>query len=239
MIKAILFDLDGTLLPMDQEAFTKAYFHHLANFMKPLGFDGKQLVETIVQGTLDMVKNDGKHTNETVFWHSFQNVYGVEKSEQAKVRMELFYGECFHETKQFCAYQPLARKAIDTARETGARIVLATNPIFPKVATAARIQWAGLDPKDFDLYTTYETSYFCKPNPRYYQSIADQLGVEARECMMIGNDVGEDMIAQSIDMKTFLLTDCLINQTNADITQYSKGSFQVLLDELKRLTKTA
>ena len=26
MIKTILFDLDGTLLPMDQDVFTKSYF---------------------------------------------------------------------------------------------------------------------------------------------------------------------------------------------------------------------
>ena len=26
MVKAVLFDLDGTLLPMDQDEFTKGYF---------------------------------------------------------------------------------------------------------------------------------------------------------------------------------------------------------------------
>ena len=28
-MKAILFDLDGTLLPMDQDLFTKTYFKYL------------------------------------------------------------------------------------------------------------------------------------------------------------------------------------------------------------------
>ena len=34
-IKAILFDLDGTLLPMDQNVFTKDYFGRLAAWMGP------------------------------------------------------------------------------------------------------------------------------------------------------------------------------------------------------------
>lgn len=35
MIKAILFDLDGTLLPMDQDEFTKGYFNLLAAKLAP------------------------------------------------------------------------------------------------------------------------------------------------------------------------------------------------------------
>lgn len=46
---------------------------------------------------------------------------------------------------------------------------------------------------------------------------------------MVGNDVGEDMIAQTLGMKVFLLTDCLINKEDTDISVYPHGSFDELL----------
>ncbi|MBQ7839810.1 MAG: HAD family hydrolase, partial [Lachnospiraceae bacterium] len=112
---------------------------------------------------------------------------------------------------------------------------LATNPLFPAIATQSRAKWAGLDPEDFALITTYENSYHCKPNPDYYQEIMDKLKVKPEECMMVGNDVSEDMIARELGMKVFLLTDCLINKDGADISQYPNGSFPELLDYIRSL----
>ena len=37
MVKAVLFDLDGTLLPMDQDEFTKGYFKLLVGFVRIRG----------------------------------------------------------------------------------------------------------------------------------------------------------------------------------------------------------
>lgn len=45
---------------------------------------------------------------------------------------------------------------------------------------------------------------------------------------MVGNDVKEDMIAESLGMKVFLLTDCLINREGQDISRYRHGSFDCL-----------
>ena len=59
MIDTILFDLDGTLLPMDQDAFTEYYFKLLAGKMAPLGYEPKQLIAAVWDGTKAMVKNDG------------------------------------------------------------------------------------------------------------------------------------------------------------------------------------
>ena len=112
------------------------------------------------------------------------------------------------------------------------RIVLATNPLFPSIATESRMRWAGLAPDDFELYTTYENSSFCKPNPKYYEEILGKLGVSAEECLMVGNDVTEDMIAETLGMKVFLLTDCLINKENKDISAFVNGSFSELMEFL-------
>ena len=49
------------------------------------------------------------------------------------------------------------------------------------------------------------------------------------------NDVCEDMIARELGMHVFLLTDCLINKDNADISIYPNGNFDALLHYIKKL----
>ena len=75
-IKAVLFDLDGTLLPMDQDVFVKAYFSGIAAKLAPFGYEPKALIDAIWAGTVKMIKNDGRITNEEAFWNCFISVYG-------------------------------------------------------------------------------------------------------------------------------------------------------------------
>ena len=57
-ITTVLFDLDGTLLPMDQDLFTKGYFKLLAAKLAPYGYEPKQLIDAVWAGTAAMLKND-------------------------------------------------------------------------------------------------------------------------------------------------------------------------------------
>jgi FMN phosphatase YigB (HAD superfamily) len=57
-----------------------------------------------------------------------------------------------------------------------------------------------------------------------------QLSVSPDECLMVGNDVGEDMIASELGSSVFLLTDCLINKESVDISIYPNGNFDTLLN---------
>ena len=102
----------------------------------------------------------------------------------------------------------------------GYDVALATNPIFPSIATRKRISWTGLSYDDFSLVTTYENSSYCKPNLKYYEEILNKLGYKPEECLMVGNDVVEDMIAKKLGMKVFLLPNCLINKNNEVLKQY-------------------
>ncbi len=231
-IKAVLFDLDGTLLPMDQEEFAKAYFGGLAKKAAPYGYDAKELVKTIWEGTAAMVKNNGADTNENVFWKLFAEKYG-KASLKDKTVFDEFYLNEFEQIKAVCGFNPQAKVCVGKLKEAGFKTVLATNPIFPGVATEARMRWAGLNTDDFELYTTYENSRYCKPNPNYYRSIVDELGVSPEECLMVGNDVEEDMIAEALGMRVFLITDCLINKAGRDISRYPNGGFADLEAFLK------
>lgn len=228
MFNTILFDLDATLLPMDQDAFVKEYFKHLAEKLRPLGYDARELVDAIWSGTAAMVKNDGSCLNEDAFWSKFAEKFGEDRLADKPVFDE-FYTNEFEKARVRCWHNPAAAETVRALKAQGFRVALATNPIFPAVATERRISWTGLSPEDFELITTYENSRFCKPNPAYYTEIVAKLGVDPAECLMVGNDVTEDMVARELGMSVFLITDCIINRENKDISVYPHGSFPDLL----------
>lgn len=227
MIKNILFDLDGTLLPMDQEKFTRSYFRRLAAKLAPLGYEPEKLVDGIWQATYAVIKNDGSRTNEEMFWQQFAVIFGDRVFADRPVFDEYYRVE-FQGVKDDCGFNPAAAETVKRLKAAGCRVILATNPIFPSVATETRIRWAGLEPEDFELYTTYENSHYCKPNPLYYHEILDKLSLDAAESLMVGNDVEEDMVAKELGMSVFLLKDCLINKNEKDISAFPQGGFAEL-----------
>ncbi len=234
MITTILFDLDGTLLPMDQDVFLKAYLGGLTRKGAAHGYDAARMPRQIMAGTTAMIKNDGSHTNEEVFWDTFSAFYGRDAKEDIAI-FDDFYRNEFQQVQRACGFDPRAAEAIHEIKSLGYRVALATNPLFPAIATHSRTRWAGLNPDDFDLITTYEKSRHCKPNLDYYRDVMNTLGVKPEECVMVGNDVGEDMVAEKLGLKVFLLTDCLINKVGADIEAYPHGSFPELLDFVRKL----
>ena len=226
-IKTVMFDLDGTLLPMDQDQFTKYYFGLLAKKLAPYGYNAEQLVSGIWAGTAAMVQNDGSCTNEEAFWKKFCALMG-EKVLEDKPLFEEFYRVEFQGARASCGFAPQAAGLVKKLKVAGYRVLLATNPIFPAIATENRIRWAGLEPEDFELYTTYENACRCKPNPDYYRDILSSMKLDPTECLMVGNDATEDTAAELAGMQVFLLTDCLINKENKDISRWPHGGFEEL-----------
>ena len=235
-ITTILFDLDGTLLPMDQDEFVRAYFKLLAQKLAGHGYAPQALLGNIWTGVEAMVKNTGEVNNEEAFWRTFDEIYGKDVRNDIPI-FEEYYRNEFQQVQPVCGFNPQAAEVIRYVKEKGLRTVLATNPLFPVVATESRIRWAGLKKEDFELVTTYENSRHCKPNPDYYKDIMEEIGVRPQECLMVGNDVKEDMIAESLGMKVFLLTDCLINKEEKDISVYPNGDLNALLAYVDTLTE--
>lgn len=228
MITTVLFDLDGTLLPMDQELFIKAYFKALRDKLVPFGYDGDEIVDVVWKGTAAMVLNDGSCKNETAFWRVFASHFGEERMNADIPLFDEFYKKDFDEIKPLLGYDATAASTVNRLKEKGLRLVLATNPVFPAAAVEKRVSWAGLSIKDFELYTTYSNSSFCKPSVGYYTEILEKLKLSPESCLMVGNDVEDDMIAATLGMKVFLLTSCLINKKGVDISVYPNGGFAEL-----------
>ena len=234
MVKVLLFDLDGTLLPMDQNVFVKECFSGYAKKMMPYGYKADDIINAVIQGVGAMAKNDGKKTNEVVYWNKFAEILGEDIRKYEYV-FEDFYNNEFQKLQNVCGFEPKAKEVIELAKERGFRVALATSPVFPKIATESRLRWAGFEPSDFEIVTTYEDYSFAKPNLGYYKEVTKILGVEPEECVMVGNDVLEDMIASELGMKVFLLTDCIINKKNQDTSEFAQGSYPELIDFVKNL----
>lgn len=233
-ITTVLFDLDGTLLPMDQDLFVMTYLKGLVARVAPAGYDPKALAQAVWKGTEAMMRNDGSCKNEKRFWEVFTALLG-EKALEDMPYFDAFYRENFDEIRHVCGFNPAAREIIELVKAKGLRSVLATNPFFPAIATQKRVTWAGLRPEDFAYITSYENSSYCKPNPSYFKELLDKLGLSAQECVMVGNDAHEDTAAAQLGIPVFLLTDCLLNKKNLDYSQYPQGGFPELRAFIEKL----
>ncbi len=233
--RAVLFDLDGTLLPMDNEYFIQVYFKLLCKKMAAYGYDPDRLVQTVWRGTKAMMKNDGKVTNEELFWQIFLEEYG-EKGKQDRTIVDGFYTNEFHQAVQATDPNPeLAKKAIREAKEHFDYVVLATSPVFPAAGVATRLSWIDLKLSDFDYVTTYENSCYVKPNPAYFQNILQQLDVSAENCLMIGNDVSDDILpALQLGFSVYWLDDYKINKTGQDM-DCPHGNYLEMIDFLSTI----
>ncbi|HIX31133.1 MAG TPA: HAD family hydrolase [Firmicutes bacterium] len=227
MLDTILFDLDGTLLPMDQNDFIKAYVTQLCRRYVPCGYDKDAIIKALWTGTAAMVKNDGTCTNEDRFWAAFDALL----SDTAPIRSSIpsFYTTEFDAVKEIAAPSPLAREIVDTLRGKGYDLILATNPLFPAEGVRTRLSWIGLAPEDFSLITTYDNSTFCKPFPGYYQEILQKTGKTPAQCRMVGNNPLDDMSAAKLGLDVYLVTDYIENEKDLPIDAFPQGSLASVL----------
>jgi len=231
---AILFDMDGTLVPMDMDEFTEGYFKDLLKKCAPFNFDAKEFVAAIWKGTGAMYKNDGTRANREVFWETFEKIMNVPGSKVDPYCLD-FYENEFVDAKRFTKDNPLAKKAVMLAHEKANKVVLATNPIFPMVGQITRMKWVDLKPEDFDLVTSYESDKYCKPNPKYFLSVCERINVEPKNCLLIGNDEYEDMYAATLaGLDCFLVTDTAIYRDDYH-WEGLKGTFAELIEMLENL----
>ena len=234
-IKHILFDLDGTLLPMVQDEFVKFYMPLLAKSYMNAGvsLDPKKFIGAVWAGYEAMVKNDGSRTNREAFWSYIEPELPIPTEESEKIALN-FYADEFNQAICTTKPNPVSNQIVKRAKERGFETYLATNPVFPRCATMNRIRWAGLDAEDFKVITTYETCTYCKPNPEYFRGILEEFSLEPSECLMVGNDVAEDLSIRSLGVKTYLVTDTMENKKNLPIDAEYMGT----LDELLKFIET-
>ena len=213
MFKAVLFDLDGTLLNIDMDYFLKHYFKKMVELAAEMGHEEEtRLVEQIWRSTEVMIADlNPESSNEEVFMKDFCQNWPYSE-EEIRFFFNHYYQEYFPQLKDFCSPFPGIPEMMNYIMKQKLKVVIATNAVFPMSALQDRIRWAGLGHHDFELVTSYELMHFCKPHVQYYEEIVGRIGVHPEECLMVGNDTGEDLPASKIGMKTFLVEDMLIDK---------------------------
>lgn len=233
MAKAILFDLDGTLLPMDTDKFVKDYIKVLAPIVAKY-IDAETFVKALWKGTHAMMADmNPKKTNEEVFEEAFLSVSKVNK-EVVWPLFNNFYEHIFPTLSHLSQPTPLAKKVVEEAVDKGYRVAIATNPVFPRSAIEHRIKWAGIEHIPFEVVTIYEECSFTKPHTQYYASICERLELQPEECIMVGNDAQEDMSASQIGLKTFLVEGNIIDRGEPNYPVDDQGTLEELYDKIKQ-----
>ncbi|MFQ9515580.1 MAG: HAD family hydrolase [Eubacterium sp.] len=241
-MNTVLFDLDGTMLPMDMKEFTDTYILLLSNRLISAGYDADQVIAGIWAGQKAMIANDGMITNEECFWKAFETFLtkGEEKLDtkyKRKLEKEItkFYREDFGVARYITHPSDVVAECIDLLKNKGYQVVVATNPIFPEVATLERMAWAGIHSDDFSLITTYENSCYSKPNLNYYKFLLKTLDKDPEDCLMVGNDVHEDMCARELGIDVFLIEGYVINEFKEDTFDLKKGNWNVFKEYVSNL----
>ena len=207
MFKAVLFDLDDTLLHNNMDIFLPRYFRLLTRKMASI-IPPQKLVESVMASTEAILAPNHPHkTNEEVFWEDFERRIGHPKGELMPLFKE-FYANEYRQLREIVRPKPEAREIVSLALGLGFQVVIATNPLFPRVAVEERMRWAGIADLPFTLVTTLENMHYCKPHPEYYHEVLQKLGRQPQECLMVGNSLEEDIVpAKKVGLSTYYVVE--------------------------------
>lgn len=201
----LLFDLDNTLLDTNMDAFIPAYFQALGRHMEDR-ISSELMLRALMHATNLMYDSeDPTRTLQEVFETDFYAKLGIPKTELVEV-IEDFYDHVFPAIGGLTRQMPDAVPLIEWAFSCGYRVAIATDPLFPRQATYHRLRWAGFDPEQFELVSTFENFHFTKTHPAYYAEVLGQLGWPDGPVLMVGNDVQRDLIpANKLGLKTYFI----------------------------------
>lgn len=235
--RAICFDLDGTLLPMDIDEFMGAYFARIGAYAGARGLDAQRFMAALKDGTYAMASHDDGALNKDAFWAEFAKAYGAEGDALEEVRAiaDEFYESEFGLIGEGFAGNPDAPRAIDALVRKGYPLVLATMPMFPLRAVQHRLAWAGVDPAVFARITTYENSTSVKPKHAYYAENLAALGLAGEDVLIVGNNTLEDLAFCELGADAYLVTDWLLDPVGLDVDAVRHGTFAEFADWVETL----
>ena len=205
MQDAIFFDLDGTLLGLDIGRFVPQYFASLVDKIGE-GFPEFPFRERLLAGAEAMLQ--GRQDGESVA-EAFDRVFFQGASPDLERRLRSAFSEYyrvgFEGLRPHTERLPVAEEVVREGRRHARTLVLATNPLFPREATLARVRWAGVDARLFDGITTYEDATALKPDVAYYTGLLEDFGARPEESWMVGNDLLEDGMAKEAGMSFYFV----------------------------------
>lgn len=232
--RAVCFDLDGTLLPMDLDEFMASYFKSIAAFAVARGLDQARFMGALKAGTKMMAAHTDDATNEDAFWATFAEMYG-EGADEVRTLVNAFYEDDFARIGEGFAGHPAVPRVLAKLTQKGYPLVLTTMPMFPRRAVEHRLEWAGTCAGQFARVTSYENSKAVKPRQTYYAENLAAMGVAGKDVLMVGNNTQEDLAFLDLGADAYLVTDWLLDPVGFDMSTVKHGTmdeFEAWVDKL-------
>ncbi|HUU79152.1 MAG TPA: HAD family hydrolase [candidate division Zixibacteria bacterium] len=239
-INTLLFDMDSTLISIDEQGFSKKYFHllHKTHFYE---LDFMFFVDAMVDITrYVMTTKLPKELTVDTFVKEMSKHFEI-SPEEIKSNLLDFYHNEYSQLKSYIRPVRGVKKLIKNCFAKGYDVVVATTPIFPEVAIMKRLKWGGLHNFDYKLVTHAENMYYSKPQEEYYTEVLSKINKEINECLMIGNEFMADIIGPTkLGMKTFYSPLPSINDelfVSPELKRFSKirPSYQGTMSDLAKL----
>jgi len=194
MIKTILFDLDDTLLGNSMDTFLPQYFALLQDYATRV-LKVENFVPSVLQATKVMAQDtDPAATNYEIFWRAINQLLDLDFSMSEGLFDDFYLGD-FNQLQGITQTFPAAAELIRACFRQGYQIVIATNPMFPRLAVEARLTWAGVPTAEFSykLVTTIENMHATKPHQAYYREILAKINCAPEDALMVGDDWQRDI----------------------------------------------
>ncbi len=209
MLKAVVFDMDETLLDINLGAFVAVLARDESSLLAQIGRRSPlSMFAAYTAAMLDLNRadRDNECTNRELFDAAIERRGGVVLSDPVIADAIAYYEREILPTRNdaVIAARPMpgAHEALARVRERGLRCALLTNPSFGEACIRCRMGWAELDADSFELITTMENTRRVKPSARYYLDALDELGLEPGEVLMVGNDRRRDFPSPDIGLQT-------------------------------------
>lgn len=196
MIKAVLLDLDNTLLKNPDMAFAQSFLELFEQHYKRAGITNaasnfRRAIQAMSAG------QTGQKSNRSLI---------LEYLGGEDALFLQFYEHCYPMLKNLISPIAGAAELIQKLRKLDLAVVIATNPIYPEIAVRQRMEWANLPLDEYAFITSADNMHFAKPDPAYYAEILGRLGVEPDEALMVGDSTRSDIApAQTLGLRTFLI----------------------------------
>jgi FMN phosphatase YigB (HAD superfamily) len=166
------------------------------------------MLRALMSGTKRMMESDDfSQTLEQVFNAEFYPQINSHY-EKTAAAIDNFYDNIFPTLGGVTSRKPEAKPFVDWAFSQGFRIAIATDPLFPRKATHHRLRWAGFEPEQFELVSSFEQFHFSKTHPAYYAEVLGRMGWNDGPVLMVGNDLDRDIRpAQMLGLATYHVDD--------------------------------
>jgi len=233
-IRALFFDLDGTLLQVEMRQFIPTYLDglavHLGDRVDPPAF--RALARNAIMHLLERRQRDG--SNRRQFLRLLETHGGI-SPQQFERALGAYCDDGLECLRPLVRPLPEIRTLLDTAFASGREVVIATNPVFPREIVAARLRWGGMDDYPFALVSDWENSCLCKPAPGYFEDLLEHFNLRPEQALMIGNDTGHDLAAGRVGIATLLVDTWLIDRKEDALPPDWRGDHHQLIEILQQM----